>query len=325
MAGTVTDPALIQRGQIYDTKMQEGGKVDLRRLEVFCRVFEMKSFSAAAKASLLSQPTVSEHIRYLENLLEVQLFDRLGREVVPTRAAEILHTYARRMLDLRREASRTLELYRGKATGQLDLGGSTIPGQYILPSLIGRFKREFADIRIKLVIADTMEITNLVLDGSLEVGVVGARIKNRKLDFAKVFDDHLVLAIPADHPWRGRSDITLEELAKVPFIIREHGSGTRMVMTHILEQAGFNPQQLNIIAEMGSTDAIRQAIKAKVGVSILSRRAIEEDLRFQQLGQLAIRGVSFTRHFHLVTHRQRTRSPLAEAFIDLLQRARQQA
>jgi DNA-binding transcriptional LysR family regulator len=283
----------------------------------------MKSFSAAAKASLISQPTVSEHIRHLENLLEVQLFDRLGRQVVPTRAAEILYTYARRMLNLRREASRTLERYRGKETGQLDLGGSTIPGQYILPSLIGEFKQEFADIRIKLVVADTMEITDQVLDGSLEIGVVGAKMKNKKLDFAKIFDDHLVLALPNDHSWSGCSDISIEELAEIPFIIREHGSGTRMVMMHILEEAGFNPQRLNIIAEMGSTEAIRQAIKAKVGVSILSRRAIAEDLRSQQLGQLAIRGISFTRHFYLVTHKQRTRSPLGEAFLALLQRDRE--
>ena len=107
--------------------------MDLRRLEVFCKVYELKSFSRAGEACLLSQPTVSEHIRHLETFLDVRLFDRLGREVVPTRAGEILYNYARRMLNLRREASRTLELYRGKMSGDLELGGSTIPGQYILP------------------------------------------------------------------------------------------------------------------------------------------------------------------------------------------------
>jgi len=271
--------------------------MDLHRLEVFCKVYEMKSFSRGGRACLLSQPTVSEHIRYLETFLDVQLFDRLGRQVVPTRAGEILYDYARRMLNLRQEATRTLELYRGKMSGELELGGSTIPGQYILPSLIGKFKQSFADIRIKLVIADTMNITNMVLEGSLELGVVGAKIKNSKLEFDRLFDDELVLAISPNHQWADRSSISLDELAEAPFIMREQGSGT---------------------AEMGSTDAIRQAIKAEVGVSILSRRAIADELNFQQLLKIPIKDLSFTRHFYLVIHKKRSRSPLGEAFVDFL-------
>ena len=292
--------------------------MDLHRLEVFCKVYEMKSFSRGGKACLLSQPTVSEHIRYLETFLDVQLFDRLGRQVVPTRAGEILYGYARRMLNLRQEATRTLELYRGKMSGELELGGSTIPGQYILPSLIGKFKQSFADIKIKLVIADTMRITNMVLEGSLELGVVGARIKNSKLEYHRLFNDELVLAISARHRWAKRSSINLDELADASFIMREQGSGTRMMMLRILEQAGFDPQRLNVVAEMGSTDAIRQAIKAEVGVSILSRRAIADELNFQQLFKIPIKDLSFTRHFYLVTHKKRSRSPLGQAFVDFL-------
>jgi DNA-binding transcriptional LysR family regulator len=292
--------------------------MDLHRLEVFCKVYEMKSFSRGGRACLLSQPTVSEHIRYLETFLDVQLFDRLGRQVVPTRAGEILYDYARRMLNLRREATRTLELYRGKMSGELELGGSTIPGQYILPSLIGKFKQSFADIRIKLVIADTMNITNMVLEGSLELGVVGAKIKNSKLEFNRLFDDELVLAISPNYQWAERSSISLDELADAPFIMREQGSGTRMMMLRILEQADFDPQRLNVVAEMGSTDAIRQAIKAEVGVSILSRRAIADELNSQQLFTIPIKDLSFIRHFYLVTHKKRSRSPVGQAFVDFL-------
>jgi len=292
--------------------------MDLRRLEVFSKVYEMKSFSRAAKACLLSQPTVSEHIRYLEIYLGVQLFDRLGREVVPTQAGDILYSYARRMLNLRREASRTIERYRGKMSGELELGGSTIPGQYILPALIGRFKENSADIRITLVVADTMKITNMVLDGSLELGVVGARMKNSKLQFDQLFNDELVLTVPPEHQWANRSKITLAELSEAPFIMREHGSGTRMMMLRILEQSGFEHGKLDVVAEMGSTEAIRQGIKARVGVSILSRLAIGDDLRFQQLRSIPIEDLSFTRHFYLVTHKKRSRSPLGQAFVDFL-------
>jgi DNA-binding transcriptional LysR family regulator len=292
--------------------------MDLHRLEVFCKVYELRSFSRGGKACMLSQPTVSEHIRYLETFLDLQLFDRLGRQVVPTRAGEILYGYARRMLNLRREATRTLELYRGKMSGELELGGSTIPGQYILPSLIGKFKQTFTDIRIKLVIADTMNITNMVLESSLELGVVGARIKNSKLEFDQLFDDELILAVSPNHQWAERSSISLNELAYVPFIMREQGSGTRMMMLQILEQADFDPQRLNVVAEMGSTDAIRQAVKADVGISILSRRAVADDLNFRKLRQIPIKNISFTRHFYLVTHKKRTRSPLGQAFVAFL-------
>ena len=292
--------------------------MDFRRLEVFCKVYELKSFSRAGKASLLSQPTVSEHIRYLESFLEVQLFDRLGREVAPTRAGEILYKYARRMLNLRREASLTLEVYRGMSSGELELGGSTIPGEYILPSLIGSFKENFANIRIKLVIADTMKITDMILEGSLELGVVGAKMKNTNLEFEQVFDDELVLAVSPEHHWAGVSSIGLKQLSGAPFIMREHGSGTRMMMLEIFEGADFDPRELNVMAEMGSTEAIRQAIKAKVGVSILSRRAIADDLTFQQLCHVAIREVSFTRHFYLVTHKKRSKSPVGQAFMDFI-------
>jgi len=292
--------------------------MDLRRLEVFCKVYELKSFSRAGKACLLSQPTVSEHIRHLETHLNVRLFDRLDREVAPTRAGEILYNYARRMLNLKREASLTLERYRGKMSGDLELGGSTIPGQYILPSLIGRFKDNFADIFIKLVIADTMKITNMVLDGGLELGVVGAKMKNNKLQFEQLFDDELVLAVSPDHRWAKRSAIRLEELPQAPFIMREQGSGTRMAMLEILEQAGLESQKLKVVAEMGSTDAIRQAIKARVGVSILSHRAIADELQFDQLCHIPVKGLSLTRHFYLVTHKKRSRSPLGQAFVDYL-------
>ena len=292
--------------------------MDLRKLEVFCKVYELKSFSQAGKACLLSQPTVSEHIRHLETHLDVRLFDRLGREVVPTRAGEILYNYARRMLNLKREAGQTLERYRGKMSGDLELGGSTIPGQYILPSLIGRFRENFPDIFIKLIIGDTMKITNMVLDGELELGIVGAKIRNNKLQFEQLFDDELVLAMSPDHRWARRSAIRLEELLQAPFIMREQGSGTRMTMLEILEQAGLDSQDFKAVAEMGSTDAIRQAIKAKVGVSILSRRAIADELQFEKLCHIPVKGLSLTRHFYLVTHNKRSRSPVGQAFVDYL-------
>ncbi|MBW1982454.1 MAG: LysR family transcriptional regulator [Deltaproteobacteria bacterium] len=292
--------------------------MDLHKLEIFCKVLELKSFSKAAEACLRSQPTVSEHIRYLENLLAVRLFDRSGREVTATAAGEILYTYARKMLNVKRQAERALQLHRGKMAGTLEVGGSTIPGQYVLPAIIGRFKKQYAEIRIKLLIDDTMKISQLVLDGTVELGVVGARVNNGKLVFKKLFEDEMVLAVPPGHAWEGQTSVKLEQLTAAPFILREPGSGTRIMTVKLLEDAGFAPQQLQVIAEMGSTDATRQGIKAGVGVSILSKMAIRDDVRFGLIAQVPIRGLDLRRSFYLVTHKRRSLSPLGQAFVDFL-------
>ncbi|MBW2070861.1 MAG: LysR family transcriptional regulator [Deltaproteobacteria bacterium] len=280
--------------------------MDLHKLEIFCKVLELKSFSKAAEACLRSQPTVSEHIRYLENLLAVRLFDRSGREVTATAAGEILYTYARKMLNVKRQAERALQLHRGKMAGTLEVGGSTIPGQYVLPAIIGRFKKQYAEIRIKLLIDDTMKISQLVLDGTVELGVVGARVNNGKLVFKKLFEDEMVLAVPPGHAWEGQTSVKLEQLTAAPFILREPGSGTRIMTVKLLEDAGFG------------TDATRQGIKAGVGVSILSKMAIRDDVRFGLIAQVPIRGLDLRRSFYLVTHKRRSLSPLGQAFVDFL-------
>jgi DNA-binding transcriptional LysR family regulator len=149
--------------------------MDLHRLEVFCRIVELKSFTRAAETVHLSQPTVSEHIRTLEETAGVKLLDRLGREVIPTQAGQILYRYAQQLLQLRREAVQALHQYRGRLAGHLYLGASTIPGTYILPSLIGTFKAIYPDIQITLRIANSRLTAQEVLNGDLELGVVGAQ------------------------------------------------------------------------------------------------------------------------------------------------------
>src|SRR5919106_4475578 len=147
--------------------------MDLRRLEVFVKVAELGSFSRAAQALSLTQPTVSEHIRALEDELGVQLLDRLGRGTSPTRAGQLLLGYASRMLALGREARQAVEQFQGRMIGELVVGGSTIPGEYLLPALIGQFKRKYPDISICLLIGSSQQVSEWVIEGRVEVGVVG--------------------------------------------------------------------------------------------------------------------------------------------------------
>jgi len=289
--------------------------MDMRRLEVFCKVVELKSFTKAGEALLLAQPTVSEHLRTLEDMLGEKLVDRLGREVLPTPAGKIFYQYARNILQMREEAIQALGQFKGNLSGRLVLGASTIPGTYILPKLVGTFKVVHPAIQITLKIADTAQIIEEVLGDGLEIGVVGSKWNDRRLLMEEVFRDELVLTVAPEHPWAQSGKISLEDLPQHPFILRERGSGTRMVMSRILEEHGFDSSRLTAVAEMGSTEAVRQGIKARIGASILSREAVADDLQHGSLVAVEIEGISFLRPLYLIQRKNRQMSPLGTAFL----------
>jgi DNA-binding transcriptional LysR family regulator len=288
--------------------------VDLRQLEIFVKVAELGSFSKAAESLYLTQPTVSEHIRTLEDELGVRLLDRLGRGAAVTRAGQLLLSYAHRILGLSREARQAMEGFQGRMSGELQVGASTIPGEYILPAMIGRFKDKYPDISITLLIGDSQAVVEWVAQGRAELGVVGARLAQRGVEYKELMPDEVVVVVPASHAWHGRKQITLEELRNEPLLIRERGSGTRAALEAALSDAGLDLGAFRIVGEMGSTKAIKQAVKAGVGVSVVSKRAVEEECKHGLCWCLRVKDLKVLRSFHLVTHRERSRSPLAEAF-----------
>lgn len=293
--------------------------MDIRRLEVFCKVVELKSFTRAAEAVFLSQPSVSEHIRMLEEALGAKLLDRLGREAQPTGAGQLLYRYARRIIQLRDEAEQALKDYGGQLSGTLRLGASTIPGAYLLPERLERFQAAVPGLKVRLRISGTAQIVEEVLRGDLELGLIGALWKDQALNCQPFSCDQLVLAVAPRHPWAQRREVRLEELAKQPFILRERGSGTRMVLTQELARQGLDIDKLELCAEVGSTEAVRQSIKAGLGVSILSSLAVAEDLRLGSLVRVPLAGIEIERPFYLVHRKHRQLSPLAQAFLRHLQ------
>lgn len=293
--------------------------MDLRRLEIFAKVAELGSFSRAAEALFLTQPTISEHVRALEDELGVQLLDRLGRGATPTRAGQLLLGYARRMLTLSREAHQALERFQGRMSGELVVGGSTIPGEYVLPALIGQFKVKFPDISISLLIGSTRHVSDWVEEGRVEVGVVGARPAARTLEAKELMPDELVVVVPSSHPWATRRTTTLGDLQKEPMVVRERGSGSREAVEHALQEAGVSLANLRLVGEMGSTQAVKQAVRAGVGIALISKRAVEDECRAGLLACVKVKDLRVARAFYLVTHRDRTRSPLAQAFVEFIE------
>jgi len=290
--------------------------MDLWQLYVFCKVVELKSFSKAGEAVHLSQPTVSSHIRDLEEHFSCRLIDRLAKEALATKAGELLYGYARRLISLREEAETALSVFHGKMKGCLAIGGSTIPGTYVIPRLVGSFKTRYPDVIISLVIGDTEKIINATLSGELELGIVGAKTENKKISQQPLIDDEMCLIVPANHKWFRKKEIELDMLLREPFIIRERGSGTLKSIQQNLSGRDVRIDDFNVVAEMGSTEAVCQAIKSGVGVSIVSKIAVSEALKTGTLKALTITGFKLRRNFYLTQHKYRSLSPIGNTFVE---------
>ncbi len=297
--------------------------MDLHQIEIFCTLVKLRSFSKTAEALYLTQPTVSGHIKNLETELGIKLLDRLGRRVIPTEEGEVLFRHGQQLLALRDQLQQELGEVSGKVTGLLKIGGSTIPGAYILPSLIGKFRMRHPSIAIQLIIADTAKVAEAVLNGDLSLGVIGARIADPRLESHAFSKDELVVLVPSGHPWARRKNIPVEALKGVPFILREEGSGTRRIMEDRLEKAGLLLSDLASVAIMGSSDAVRQSVKAGLGVSILSIRAVQDDIEAGRLAAVRLRGIELERSFSIILLKGRSRSPLVRTFLDFLLHGKQ--
>jgi len=290
-----------------------------RELEVFCKVVELESFSKAAEAIFLAQASVSERIATLERKIGIRLLDRLGRKVIPTAAGELLHKHATLLLEMKETAKLEIESFLGLKQGEISMGGSTIPGEYILPEFISRFKQKYPHLSVKLTIGDSNEIENRVLMGELELGVIGSKSQHANLICQKLWADELVLAVPAGHPWARQTSVSIEELRQTPFIMREKGSGTLKILDAYLRQSGEGgTDALQVSARFGSSTAVKEGIKSGLGLSILSSRAIDSEMRAGLLKGIRVQGLSMSRNFFLIRNKLRIASPSCKAMLDFL-------
>jgi len=290
-----------------------------RELEIFCKVVELESFSKAAEAVSLVQASVSERIASLEKKVGTRLLDRLGRRVVPTTAGELLHKHATLLLEMKETAQLEIERFLGLQQGEISMGGSTIPGEYILPDLIGRFNKKYPHLSVKLTIADSSEIENRVLAGQLEIGVIGSKSAHANLLCQKLWEDQLVLAVPIRHPWARRKAVSIQELRKTPFILREEGSGTLKILEAYLRESGEDGcKALQVSARFGTSTAVKEGIKSGLGLSILSARAIDTEVKAGLLKALKVRGLTMSRNFFLIRNKLRIASPACQAMLEFL-------
>src|SRR5256886_3783954 len=283
------------------------------RLELFLAVLDHGGVGRAAQACHISQPAVSEHLRGLEAHFGVRLVERHGQRVRPTAAARVVEPYARQALALLRTAEQAAGEGRGLRAGSLTIGASTTPGTYLLPAALGRFHAAHPGIALSLEISDTREIERSVAVGQLELGVIGEAPLGPGLAAEPWVKDELVLIVPRGHPFARRRAVAAHAIAGESYIAREQGSSTRGVAERYLARLGVT---LTPAMELGSTEAIREAVAAGLGAARVSRHAgLARDRR---IVAAPLAGPRWTRDLLVVPRLVAPVGPAAAAFPSLL-------
>lgn len=253
--------------------------MNFTHLRTFMAVVEYGSFSAAARAMHLSQPAVTMQVQALESELGVTLLDRQYRKVELTEAGMALIPRAQRLIADAEAAQDEMAHLSDRVTGRLAFAASTTPGQYILPRLFGAFLKKHPEVTISLAVMDTAKVVEAVESSAASIGMTGAEVHGAKVRYEELGSDDLTMICPNGHPLASAKKVTLNDVVQHPFLMREEGSGTRVVTAEVLQSAGIDPADLNVVLELGTSEAIVSAVEGGLGVAVVSdwvaRKAIE--------------------------------------------------
>jgi len=265
------------------------------------------SFRKAAEVLHLSQPAVSQNVRALEEELGVRLFDRAqgaghGSQISLTGPGRVLLGYANTAAETMVEAQRALAALNDKVVGELRLGASTTVAQYVLPRILGAFLRQYPQVKLLLVSGNTEKIVEAVADERVELGIIEGPAMRRDMKTERMTQDEMVLIVSPNHAWAGRKAqaIMPGDLAKVPLLLRERGSGSRRVVERALKKAGLPLRKLRVAMELDSTEAIISGVEAELGVGFVSRCAVEKVMRLGSVRIAAVEGLEIRRDFSFV-------------------------
>lgn len=258
--------------------------MNLKQLEAFVNVAEKRSFSKAARELYLTQPTVSAHVSALEKELNIKLFLRNTREVGLTDEGEKLYQYARQMLNLE---LLIYEAFDSDAASNscIKIAASTIPAQYLLPDILSRYSSLYPKEQFELVESDSAGVIRAVSERTVDIGFTGTILDKRSCEYVPFFDDELIIVMPNNEKYRQikETETGIKWLERVPIIMREQGSGTRKEAEKQLKREGIDIRKLNVVANMENTEVIKQSVKKGIGVTIISKLAAAEDLKWENV------------------------------------------
>lgn len=290
--------------------------MDIRRLQAFAKVYDLRSFSKAGEEMLLSQPTVSAHVMALEEELETQLFDRLGRTVLPTQAGDILYRYCTTIFSQLDHARAEILALSQRVAGELVIGGSTIPSQYIIPRRLAAFLEKYPEVRTTVVGGDSSEIIHRVLNGTVHIGFVGAPATQPEIVNRAIREDELIVIASLSFAQTFTQDADWRlHLTKLPWIMRETGSGTRLTLEQALTKASISIHDLHVVLQVNSSVAVLECVEAGLGVSAISRMAAASYLERKAVIELPLDQLSMRRAFYVIHHGRRSMFPAQRLFL----------
>ncbi|MNI34433.1 HTH-type transcriptional activator CmpR [compost metagenome] len=274
--------------------------LNFHQLHIFYTVAEKESFSHAAQALHMTQPAVTMQVQSLEDYFGVKLFHRSTKKIDLSESGKALLPFAKKSIDLIRETDVAMSKFTRMIEGRLQLGASLTMGEYILPRLLGPFGKEYPNISVSMKVMNTTQILDEVLGHQLTFGLVEAPIHHSDVHTEPVLSDELKLIVPADHPLADKEKITMDEVLEYPFVLREQGSGTRRVMEEEMTRRGMDYNSMKIVMELGSTGAIKSAVEAGLGISILSQTSVKHEVTLGLFKVKTIEGINFNRSFYAI-------------------------
>ncbi|MEW6214902.1 MAG: selenium metabolism-associated LysR family transcriptional regulator [Nitrospirota bacterium] len=288
------------------------------KLKVFCTVAETRSFSRASEIIHLTQPAVSLQIQALEERYETKLFDRSSNTVTLTPAGEVLYKYAKEILALYASAEKVIGEITDLVKGSITIGACSTIGDYLLPNVITDFRKTHPKIKIHLLVGNTNRVVELLNSGNINLGLVAGDVTRQKMVVKKLISDELLVVVSPFHPWAKRKEVSVSELTKEPFILREAGSGTRQAVEKFLAKHGITQREMKISMVFGSTEAIKEAVENGLGVSIISRWAARKESKYGTLHLLTFKEGKMVRDFSLIINKNSVSSYAVDEFLAYL-------
>lgn len=287
--------------------------MDFKQIEAFINVAKYKSFSKAAEATFLSQPTISSHISSLEKELKVMLFDRNGKDIRLTEAGKLFYEYAINLVNIRDNAISSLSLYDNRICGKITIAASTTPCRFLLPEAIKSFSKLYNEVSYDIKEGSTQYVVDQLISFNVDLGIVGDIIDDCKLTYTNIFQDKLVLISNFDNL---DENIDFKDLIKLPFIQREDGSATRHIFEKFLEKNYIDTNSISNIITANSLESLLIFVKNGLGVAVVSEYACKEYLECGIIKKHTVKGFDIVRGIYLVCHNKKTLTPAAREMIN---------
>lgn len=292
----------------------------LEHLKVFYTAAKQKNFSETAKILHLSQPSVSLQIRQLEESLNVRLFDRTTKKISLTPVGKLLYQHAEKILEMITKTEKEIALLSESIHGDLKIGASLTIGEHVLPYVLGNYLKEYPKVNIKLKILNSEQIIEKLTNEEIHLGFIESMISYPDFTQTPFQEDELVIIASTKYSHiliDGYNQITPNDLFMLPIILREQGSGTRQVIEEHLRNNRLNPENLNIILELENTESIKSAVESGMGISIISKSAIQKELQLETIRAISLQGINMSRFFYSVYDDKKLSLP-SESFISFI-------